>query len=115
MKKEIKFPPLKAGEHYAGIILGKDGAPNHHLILLPGAAEDVNWEQAKEWAAKAGGELPTRHEQSLLYANLQEQFEQAWYWSSEQLAWMQYFGNSNHNYNHKSGFYRARAVRRIKI
>ena len=121
MKKEIKFPPLKAGEHYAGIILGKDGAPNHHLILLPGAAEDVNWEQAKEWAAKAGGELPARREQSLLFANLQEQFKPAWYWSDEQLAadsgyaWMQDFGNGGQSLNHKSGNGRARAVRRIKI
>ena len=34
---------LKAGEQYAGIILGKNGDPDHHLILLPGEADSVNW------------------------------------------------------------------------
>ena len=77
---------LKPEEHYAGIILGKDGEPDHHLILLAGEAESVNWAQAKDFAAKAGGELPTRREQSLLFANLKEQFQPRWYWSGEQHA-----------------------------
>lgn len=112
---------LKAGEHYAGIILGKDGEPDHHLILLPGEAESVNWAQAKEFAAKAGGELPTRREQSLLFTNLKEQFQPRWYWSGEQhasnsgYAWYQGFYDGTQNYTHKGGTCRARAVRRLVI
>jgi len=114
-------PALAAGELYAGVVLGKDGARDHHLILLPGAAEDVTWEQAKEWAASAGGEPPTRREQSLLLANLREEFESAWYWSGEQYAgysggaWGQYFGGGYQDVNHKNNEFRARAVRRLAI
>lgn len=112
---------LKDGEHYAGIILGKDGAPGHHLILLPGGAKSINWPNAKEWAAKAGGELPTRREQALLYANLKEQFQPAWYWSGEQhasasgYAWVQHFDGGGQDYGHESYGFRARAVRRLPI
>ena len=112
-------PPLAAGELYAGLIIGKDGAPDHHLILLPGAVEDKTWEQAKEWAASIGGELPTRREQSLLFANLKEQFEGTWYWSSEQsasnsyAAWYQTFDGGIQHYGHKGNELRARAVRRL--
>src|SRR3989337_1055902 len=112
---------LKPEEHYAGIILGKDGEPDHHLILLAGEAESVNWAQAKDFAAKAGGELPTRREQSLLFANLKEQFQPRWYWSGEQhasysaCAWIQIFVSGHQIYSHKDGGYRARAVRRLVI
>ena len=84
-----------AGGIYAGIMRGVDGAPDEHLVLLPGAAEDVGWEAADEWAKAQGGELPTRREQRLLFINLKDQFEEDWYWSSEQAgpsdAWGQYF------------------------
>ena len=112
---------LKAGEHYAGILLGKNGEPDHHLILLPGEAESVNWAQAKEFSAKAGGELPTRREQSLLFANLKEQFQPRWHWSGEQhasdsdCAWVQDFYSGNQDSYHKDDNYRARAVRRLVI
>lgn len=112
---------LKAGEHYAGIILGKDGEPDHHLILLPGEAESVNWAQAKEFAEKAGGELPTRREQSLLFANLKEQFQPRWYWSGDQhasgsvYAWVQGCYSGTQDDGHKDNGFRARAVRRLVI
>ena len=115
------IPVLKDGEHYAGIILGKDGATSHHLILLPGEVEDTKWQAALDWAVRAGGELPTRREQSLLFANLKEQFTPNWYWSSEQhsanalYAWLQYFSNGNQIINLKGGEFRARAVRRLVI
>lgn len=35
-------PTLNEGEHYAGLILGKDGEADYHLILLPGEANDIN-------------------------------------------------------------------------
>jgi hypothetical protein len=113
---------LKDGEQYAGIILGKDGQPDHHLILLsavPGSG--LNWSKAKQWASTIGGELPTRNEQSLLFANLKHQFDAAWYWSGEQdaagpgYAWVQDFGYGGQYDLRKSYEYRARAVRRLLI
>ena len=90
---------LTKGERYAGLILGADGNPSHHLVLLPGEAEDQTWQQATEWAEKQGGGLPTRAEQSLLFANIKSEFQSAWYWSGQQhetnpgWAWCQLFRN----------------------
>jgi hypothetical protein len=78
---------LAPGEHYAGLIVSQDGEPSHHLILLPGQADDITWDKAMEWAGKQGGEyiasLPTRREQALLFANLKGEFEERAYWSCE--------------------------------
>ena len=113
---------LAAGEHYAGLIVGKDGEPSYHLILLPGDSEKLNWSDAITWAEQQGGELPTRREQSLLYANLKDQFKSDWYWSSETYeqdsayAWCQYFNDGRQYTSHKgSSTCRARAVRRVEI
>ena len=113
---------LRPGEVYAGLILGKNDEPDYHLFLLADTPSDkLNWGDAKKWAESVNGELPTRREQSLLFANCKEQFEAAWYWSCEQYAaypdyaWMQTFGNGYQNYDHKSGSYRARAVRRLLL
>ena len=112
---------LKDGEHYAGIILGKDGEPDHHLILLPGQGNDVTFDQAKEFAVNSGGDLPTRREQSLLFANLKEQFEDRRYWSGTQhsgystSAWYQSFVSGYQGSYHKDDELRARAVRRLII
>jgi len=112
---------LHQGEHYAGIILNENGEPSHHLILLHGDAVEVTWEQAKAFAAEAGGELPTRREQALLFANLKDQFEKSYYWSSEQhaanddFAWFQLFNYGYQDYYDKSAELRARAVRRLTI
>lgn len=125
--EQIHFPEvlidLSHGEHYAGLIVGKDGEPSHHLVLLPGELEKATWESAKEWADKQGGEfaasLPNRREQALLYANLKEHFADAWYWSCEPYAsdagyaWFQDFGNGNQSYGHQGNQLRARAVRRL--
>lgn len=113
---------LKEGEHYAGIILGKEPGTGHHLILLPHESEaEMNWVNALKWAASVGGELPTRREQSLLYANLKDQFKPTGYWSSEQhaddadYAWMQHFLNGLQYDYPKVNEWRARAVRRLII
>ncbi len=125
----IHFPELllelNPGEEYAGLVIGKDGEPSHHLVLLPGELEKATWESAKEWADKQGGEfaasLPNRREQALLYANLKEHFADAWYWSCEPYAsdagyaWFQDFGNGNQSYGHQGNQLRARAVRRLVI
>jgi len=111
--------PLAPGERYAGLILGEDGAPDYHLILLPGEAESVNWNDACKWADERDASLPTRREQSLLFANLKGEFESAWYWSGEQYeqnagwAWYQPFDNGYQYGGHQSDEFRARAVRRF--
>ncbi|MCG5072230.1 DUF1566 domain-containing protein [Paraburkholderia tagetis] len=113
---------LASGEAYAGILLGDDGKPSHHLILLPGDAEGSTWAAAKSWAAEHGGELPTRREQSLLFANLKQYFEKTWYWSAEEhesnaaFAWSQSFYDGLQYYDRKGDDgCRARAVRRLEI
>ncbi|MBV8666769.1 MAG: DUF1566 domain-containing protein, partial [Burkholderiaceae bacterium] len=68
-----------------------------------------------------GGDLPTRREQSLLYANLKGLFKPRAYWSGEQHAeyssgaWDQDFSNGYQDYDSKGHELRARAVRRIEI
>jgi hypothetical protein len=112
---------LKEGEQYAGLILGRHGEPDHHLILLPGEASDVSWPAASTWATEQGGELPSRRELSLLFANLRDQFERAWYWSSEQhetraqLVWGQNFASGIQTVYGRPFRGHARAVRRQTI
>jgi hypothetical protein len=118
----IILPKLAKGERYAGILLDEKGAPGHHLVLLPGTSEkDLNWEDAKAWAKKQVGELPTRREQSLLMANAKQHIEGRWHWSSEQnagvsaYAWCQSFDDGSQSSFLKDSKLRARAVRRVPI
>jgi hypothetical protein len=110
---------LKEGEHYAGLILNADGTPSHHLVLLPEADKRMPWQAAVEYAKDQGATLPTRREQSLLFANLKDQFQPAWYWSGDQYeddgsyAWGQYFYGGFETITRKSSEGRARAVRRF--
>ena len=108
-----------AGGIYAGVARGIDGAPDEHLVLLFGQAEDVNWDDAMAWAASVGGSLPTRREQRLLHTNVPEQFEPSWYWSCEQAgsssAWSQGFNGGLQDFGDRSYAGRARAVRRLPI
>jgi len=118
---QITFPELPAGQLNAGLVM-QDGKPSHWLILLPDQpAGRLNFEDAKAWAASIGGELPTRKEQSLLFAHLKDQFEPTWYWSGEEYksasgyAWHQNFNNGIQVSYHKHDELRARAVRRLVI
>jgi hypothetical protein len=112
---------LNEGELYAGLILGRQGEPDHHLVLLPGRAADVSWSAAQEWAAARDGVLPTRRELALLFANLREEFDRAWYWSSEQheiraqLVWGQNFASGIQTVYGRPFRGNARAVRRVPI
>jgi hypothetical protein len=112
---------LAPGERYAGIVLDGAGEPKHHLVLLPGDAENITWPDALEWAKKAGGELPTRQEQALLFANLKDEFQAAWYWSSQahetngSCAWGQGFSIGGQSFSRKFYEGRARAVRRFAV
>lgn len=117
-KAQFLADNLREGEVYAGLILGEDGAPDHHLFLLPGEAENVTFKAAQTWAKKAGGDLPTRREQSLLFANCKGEFKRSWYWSGEvnesntSYAWYQNFLNGYQGSYHLYSELRARAVRR---
>ena len=112
---------LKKGEVYAGLILGKDGAPDHHLIVIPGEIEKATFAEAQKWAKKQGGDLPTRREQRVLFANAKEAFQPDWYWSGEpyasdaRYAWFQDFYDGDQYYYDVDDRCRARAVRRLPI
>ena len=113
-------PDLAEGETYVGIIGNADSTPNH-IILLPGDNDGADWKTQMDWAKSIGGELPTRVEQALLYANCKPLFKDAAYWSSEQhssesgWAWYQYFNYGDQSYTRKGHELRARAVRRLPI
>jgi len=110
---------LAEGERIAGAMLNDDGTLSHYLILLPGVAEDLNWSDALAWAVERGGELPTRREQSLLFANLRHAFDDRYYWSCDPYeknsswAWYQTFDRGSQYYSHQDYPFRACAVRRF--
>ena len=110
---------LAPGERYAGLMLDVTGAPSHHLVLMSARGEGLTWDAALAFASKAGGDLPTRREQSLLFANLREHFESEWYWSGEKnekdgsSAWLQVFRYGYQYVTRKSYEGRAVAVRRF--
>ncbi len=110
---------LRPGEHYAGAVLDKAGRVLHHLVLLPSRGEDLNWQAAQEWAKDAGGELPTRQEQALLFANCKTHLAPEWRWSSEahetnaSWAWFCDFDTGYQTNDYRSAELSAVAVRRI--
>jgi len=114
-------PALQVGEIYAGLILGKEGRDDYHVVLLPDDADDVSWTLARSWAGAHGGELPNCRELSLLFANLREQFLREWYWSCEQhptriqLVWGENFASGIQTAYGRQFRGHARAVRRITI
>jgi hypothetical protein len=114
------------GGVYAGIMRGREGEPDYHLIVGQSIDKTI-WEKAKSAAASMEAEghrdftLPFRAEQALQFANVPEMFEKEWYWSCEQraedadYAWGQYFGYGGQGCNHKYNEFRSRAVRRLII
>lgn len=107
------------GGKFAGVTLHEE-AP-YELVLLPGEAEKVTFEEAEKWAAAQGGVLPSRFDQLVLLKNMKSEFKGEWYWSSERYAvdacyaWYQFFGYGSQSYDFVSDRFRARAVRRIPI
>ncbi len=90
---------LSAGEHYAGAALNEDGSVKHHLVLLAAKpSADLDWDDAKAWAAAVRGSLPDRQEAALIYANCKAHVDAEWHWTSERhetnasCAWYCYFG-----------------------
>ena len=117
---KLNIPELADGEIYIGAI--GDAAGNlHHVILLPGDNDDATHESQLEWAKSIGGDLPTRIEQAMLWANHRDQFKKDWYWSNElhhnesSWAWFQYFTSGHQNGYDQGLELRARAVRRLPI
>ena len=116
----IILPELADGETYVGCI--GDALGNlHHVILLPGDNDDDTHEAQLEWAKSIGGDLPTRIEQAMLWANHREQFKKDWYWSCEAhesesgWGWCQHFRSGHQGDGPRSNELRARAVRRVPI
>ena len=118
--QQLQIPPLAEGEIYVGCI--GDAAGNlHHVILLPGDNDDATHESQLEWAKSIGGDLPSRIEQAMLWANHRDQFKKDWYWSNEThhtesgWAWCQLFDYGSQYTTRKDNELRARAVRRLPI
>lgn len=89
----VALPYLAEGERYAGIAIGPDGKPTHHLILLPQQpATRLTWHEAVAWAKKIDATLPTRQELSLAFANCKDAFDPGLYWSCEEDT--HYVGNA---------------------
>lgn len=112
-----------AGATVMGVMAGENGQPDYLLLDLGvEPAKDLTWQEALDWAKSVGGELPTRREQAMLFANRREgQYKPRWYWSCEpyagveRYAWVQGFGYGGQGGNRKDGRGRARAVRRVPI
>jgi hypothetical protein len=101
-KSAIALPKIEKGEKYIGAILGADGK-GHHIILLAGDSSGA-WQPMLDWAKKAGGDLPDRVEQALLFRDHKSEFKQDAYWSNTQhagysaYAWGQYFSYGDQDY-----------------
>ncbi len=109
--------PLKGGT-FAGFTTKKDGT-HCAVALLPGFKEDVNWDDAKAWAAEQGGELPSRPVAALLFANVKDQLKPYWHWTSEEwsasYAWSCDFLSGGQSGSHKRYEGSAVAVRLIPL
>lgn len=113
---------LSTTPRYAGTPLTPEGRPAHHLFLLDARPNQrMTWQQAKDWAASVGGELPTPQEQSLLFANCRDALPQERCWSSKQdkeeasYAWYCNFSNGYQSNYLKSYEGSAVAVRRLPL
>ena len=110
-------PQLNEGERWVGTIISA-GGKKEHVILLPGEKDDINWQDATEWAASIGGQLPDRVESALLFSCMKDDFKEEAYWTCEthtgnaEWAWYQRFNNGTQYNSHEYHELRARAVRR---
>lgn len=107
------------GGIFAGLTTTKDGRHCAVILLADKPADDLSWKKAMNWAEKLGAELPTRTVAAMLFANLKDQFEERWHWTSEAFdgscAWGQGFLSGYQLGLHKSYGGRARAVRLIQL
>ena len=115
------LPPLGAeleGGIFAGVTTKKDGT-HCAVTLLPEQGEKLTWKKAMNWAAKQGGELPSRPVAALLFANVKSQLKPMWHWTSEEddasFAWVCHFSYGFQLINRKSYGGSAVAVRLIPL
>ena len=113
---------LRPGERYAGAALDDDGRVTHHVVLMSQRPDKrLGWKAAMAWAKDVGGDLPTRQEQSLLFANCKPHVKADWHWSNEEYAddnayaWSCNFTNGHQHYDHQSYEGCAVAVRMIPL
>lgn len=89
------------------------------VILLPDDLEAVNFHEATEWVRSIGGDLPTRAELSLLFANFPRAFAKRIYWSCERqadtYAWYGSFVTGRQYYCLQRRPIHARAIRRVSL
>jgi hypothetical protein len=120
----IGAPWPEQGGIYVGLIRGREGSSDCHLVVSEAERSSINWQAAMNWAVRLAGDfaLPTRAEQALLFANVPELFQKEWYWSCEQAAGdaqsagCQYFDDGYQSYYLKTDeLWAARAVRRIAV
>ena len=131
MQTPLSIPPIGQpwpgqGGTYAGVACGRDGQPDHHLIVAAAKPpKRLSWKDALAWAKTVTAEdhsdfgLPTRFESPVLFGNVGELFEPTWYWTSTQYsaddAFIQgfsYGGQLSHGKRYEG---RVRAVRRLPI
>ena len=120
----ISFSALPAigsaleGGIFAGLTTRKDGT-HCAVVLLSDKGTDLTWKKAMNWAAKLDAELPTRPVADLLFANVKDQLEPRWHWTSEtdgaSYAWHCHFGHGTQYGTHKSYEGCAVAVRLIPL
>jgi hypothetical protein len=108
----------KKDQTYAGIILGKNGNTDYHLVLLPDIIYDASWDEADQFAKKLGGALPNRSDDYLLMTNCREEMGGFVYWSSEAMndgiqAWSHDFHFGSRIKQLKNAPLRARVVLKI--
>lgn len=68
---------------FAGIITRQNG-DHCAVVLLPGHGKDLTWTQARGWALKQGGELPSRPVIAMLFANARTRIRSDWHWTNEE-------------------------------
>ena len=100
--------PVQGGI-FAGLMRGRDDGKDYVLIKGPELPEGTFQEtQDRAAAIEVDGHkdfrCPYRNEQSLLFANLPDEFQKKWYWScerhqvNEDYAWYQDFYGGDQNY-----------------
>lgn len=111
---------VKAGEKYVGVLPGINGGKDQRIVLLAADVDGANYAAAVA-ATPVGGSLPTRQEQSFLYAQMKEEFEPEFHWSSEvdatykDLVWAQDFDNGYQFAHNEAHLFRARYIRREDV
>ena len=118
--------PLEGGR-FCGVTTLKDGSHRAVILLPDKAPERMPWNKATVWAEEAGGQLPSRQVAALLYANVKDELQKTWHWTSDTLdqdtgdeddasyAWICGFSYGDQYDNPKSYEGSAVAVRLIPL